>query len=130
MNNESGLISWKSKRQSIVALSSCEAEYIALTLAVQEAIFLRQLLSDMLLCTKEPVTLFGDNQGAISLSKNPVHHQRSKHIDIRFHFIRDEVQKGSVEMFYIPTEDNMADIFTKPASKFKFSKFSSMRGPI
>ena len=128
--NKSALVSWKSKRQSIVALSSCEAEYVALTSAVQEALFLRQLLSDMLFCTKEPVTIFADNQGAISLSKNPVHHQRSKHIDIRFHFIRDEVQKGSVEIFYVPSEDNMADIFTKPASKFKFSKFSSMRGAI
>ena len=111
---ENGLISWKSKRQSVVALSTCEAEYIALTHAVQEALFLKQLLNDidpMLEC--EMVTVFGDNKGAISLAHNPGSHDRSKHIDIRYNFIRDHVQKRDVELLYLPTHMNVADFLTK-----------------
>ncbi|KAF2349911.1 Reverse transcriptase RNA-dependent DNA polymerase [Trinorchestia longiramus] len=85
-SSSSSLISWNSKKQNIVALSSCEAEYIALTYAVQEGIFLKQLLCDMD-GYDDPVGIFVDNRGAIDLAKNALHHQRSKHIDIRYHFI-------------------------------------------
>jgi hypothetical protein len=64
-----------------------------------------------------------DNQGAINLARNPVHHQRSKHIDIKYHFIRSEIQVGIISLKYVPTEDNIADVFTKPASKGKLEKF-------
>lgn len=122
------LISWRSKKQSVVALSSCEAEYISLTHAMQEAKFLRQLFADMKCHSKENVILFADNQGAIALANNPVQHQRSKHIDIKYHFIRDEIFSGTVDLKYIATEENVPDIFTKPAPKSKLIKFSCIRG--
>jgi len=121
------LISWKSKKQQCVALSTCEAEYIALTAAVQEAKFLRQLYQDMY-GLQENVCIHVDNQGAIALAKNPVQHQRSKHIDIRYHFVRDEIQSGNVRLEYIPTELNVADVFTKPVSRVRFDSFVNLKG--
>merc|ERR1712212_1155612 len=118
----------KSKKQRIVALSTCEAEYMAMTYAMQEANFLRQLYSDITGCDRDTVHLHVDNKGAIALAKNPVHHQRSKHIDIRYHFIRSEVEKKIVNLVYVPSNDNIADIFTKPVSKNKLIKFSVIRG--
>ena len=118
------LISWKCKKQSTVALSTCEAEYIALTYAIQEASFLGQLLSDMLCVDVKPVHLYVDNQGAIELAKNPVYHQRTKHIDIRYHFIRSKVDEKSIILHYIPTVENVADMFTKPVSKAKLRSFN------
>lgn len=117
------LLSWRCKKQSIVALSTCEAEYIALTFALQEALFLKQLLNDMCSSNIKTITLFGDNQGSIELSKNPVYHQRSKHIDVRYHFIRSHVTLGNVDVKYIPTAENCADVFTKPVSKNKIKYF-------
>ncbi|KAF2345550.1 hypothetical protein FHG87_023694 [Trinorchestia longiramus] len=118
----SSLISWKSKKQNIVALSSCEAEYIALTYAVQEGIFLKQLLCDVD-GYDEPVGIFVDNRGAIDLAKNPVHHQRSKHIDIRYHFIRAIIQDNKAVLSSVPSEENMADMFTKPVTRQTLLKF-------
>ena len=118
------LISWKSRKQPTVALSTCEAEYIALANAVQEAKFLKQLCMDMQVSISEGKTIRRiDNQGAINLAKNPIHHQRSKHIDIKYHFIRLEVREKRVSLQYISSEENLADIFTKPASKGKLEKF-------
>ena len=118
------LISYKTKKQSSVALSSCEAEYMALTAATQEAKFLNQLLADMTgVKPPGPTTIFEDNQGAIALAKNPVQHQRSKHIDIKYHYIRQEIQNNSIVLKYIPSKDNFADVFTKPSSKVKLDRF-------
>ena len=131
LSSNGPLISWKSRKQQSVALSTCEAEYMALAAATQEAKFLRQLYADMTGCTKselESVILHVDNQGAIALAKNPVHHQRSKHIDIRYHFVRLEVQSGVVQLQYIPSESNVADIFTKPVTKVKLNSFENLRG--
>jgi len=105
-----------------VALSSCEAEYIALSAAVQEGLYLTQLLRDIdEVCG--PVVIFEDNQGAIALSKNPVNRQRSKHIDVRYHFIRTVQSTGKVVVKYCPTADMAADLMTKAATKFKLQKF-------
>ena len=128
LSSKGPLISWKSRKQRTVALSSCEAEYVALTDGLQEAKFLRQLFADMTGFDKTCVTVFADNQGAIALSKNPVHHQRSKHIDIKYHFIRSEILNGVIELCYIPSEDNIADIFTKAVSKCRLNKFAVIRG--
>jgi hypothetical protein len=126
LNKDGPLISWKSKKQPTVALSSCEAEYMALAATTQECLFISHLISDLdRKCQFKPVTLFSDNQGAIALVKNAVYHQRSKHIDIKFHFIRDEYCKGNIDIMYLPTEDMIADIFTKPVSKFKLVKFKN-----
>ena len=128
LNIDGPLISWRSSKQRIVALSSCEAEYVALTDAMKEANFLRQLWADMTGEKRKIVDLYADNQGAISLAKNPVHHKRSKHIDIRFHFIRYEVDSGIVNLMYVPTASNIADMFTKPLPKSKLAEFKCIRG--
>ncbi|KAF2357272.1 Reverse transcriptase RNA-dependent DNA polymerase [Trinorchestia longiramus] len=121
-SSSSSLISWKSKKQNIVAHSSCKADYIALTCAVQEGIFLKQLLCDMD-GYDEPVGIFVDNRGAIDLAKNPVHHQRSKHIDIRYHFIRAFIQDNKAVLSFVPSEENIADMFTKPVTRQSLLKF-------
>ena len=130
MCNDGSPISWRSQKQRTVALSTCEAEYIALASATQEAKFLYQLYIDMIQASSEKlvnsVNIYVDNQGAISLARNPVHHKRTKHIDIRYHFIRGEVQKGFVKLTHVPTEVNIADAFTKPLSKARLSKLLNL----
>ena len=117
LNEKGPLISYKSKKQNIVALSSCEAEYVSMTVAIQEAKFLSQLLADMTCNDRASVTMFVDNQGTLNLAKNPVHHQRSKHIDVKYHFIRLEIANGNVDLKYVQSEENVSDIFTKPVSR-------------
>ena len=72
--------------------------------------------------------MFVDNQGAINLAKNPVHHQRSKHIDVKYHFIRLEIANGNVDLKYVQSEENVSDIFTKPVSRIKLEKFDVVHG--
>ena len=88
-----GAVSWLSKKQAIVALSTSEAEYVALSL---EAVWLRSLLSDLGVSLDEPTALMEDNQGAIAIAKNPIAHSRIKHIDIRYHYIREAIHKGTI----------------------------------
>ena len=114
---------WKSKKKPTVALSSCEAEYVALTFCIQEAKFLKQLLSDLEFKNVQ-IDVGVDNQGALLLARNPVFHERSKHIDIKYHFIREEIQKGNVNLFYVHTTNNWSDIFTKPVTPNKLISFS------
>ena len=99
MSQDGPLISWKSRKQQTVALSTCEAEYISLACAVQEAKFLKQLCNDMTIVTSD-VLVNVDNQGTINLAKNPVNHQRSKNMDIKYHFIRSEIQAGTIKLDY------------------------------
>jgi len=118
------LISWKSRKQPTVALSSCEAEYIALAATVQEGLHLVQLLNDVDGGHQySPVTVYEDNQGAIALCQNPVNRQRSKHIDVRYHFIRREVYASKVVVKYCPTSEMIADVMTKPVTKVKLGQF-------
>ena len=126
LNADGPMISWKSKKQITVALSTCEAEYMALTAATQEAVFLSMLVKDFGLESSQPVSIYGDNQGAIALVKNPVTHNKSKHIDIKFHFIREKYSKRIIELTYIPSSDNLADLMTKPATKVKLMKFQKV----
>lgn len=122
-------ISWRSQKQRTIALSTCEAEYISLASATQEAKFLYQVYEDMFQTGEsvQSVNIHVDNQGAISLAKNPVHHKRTKHIDIKYHFVREEVQKGFVKLTYVPTEINVADAFTKPLSKVRLNRLLDLR---
>ncbi|XP_047139125.1 uncharacterized protein LOC124815029 [Hydra vulgaris] len=117
------VVSWKSKKQSSVALSTCEAEYMSISAACQETSYLAKLLRELLEVKIEPVTLRNDNQGAIALAKNPIKHMKSKHIDIRYHFIREYHQQGRILLEYIQSNKNYADIFTKPAKKDSLQKF-------
>ena len=129
--NGGPLVSWRCRKQATVALSTCEAEYMALTEAVQEAKFLKQLCVDLnVVQVSYRVVVNVDNQGAINLAKNPMYHKRSKHIQVKYHFIRDEIRSGKIELQYIPTEDNVADIFTKPVTKVKLDRFKTfISGP-
>ena len=126
---ESGpAIAWKTRRQPTVALSSCESEYIALCAAAQEAVYLSSLFNGLGVSHEfaEPVVMHVDNQGTIALAKNPVHHNRSKHIDIKFHYIRECVRNKKIQLLYIPSESNIADIMTKASSKVRLLKFNTI----
>ena len=123
-----GAISWKSKKQSCVALSTAEAEYIALSQAAQEAVWLRSLYVNLKLEMTAPTVVYEDNQSAICIAKNPQSHGRSKHIDIKYHFIREQVQQKTIEVKYCKTEDMIADLLTKGLGKEKFEKLRSMTG--
>lgn len=114
-----GAIAWESKKQNVVALSSMEAEYIAMCQGAKEVAFHRSLLLEMgFKCVvPEPTTIWYDNQGAQFLANNPSTHKRSKHIDIRFHFIRDKCLKGELVVKYVASSENIADIFTKSLNK-------------
>ena len=126
MSQNGPLISWKSKKQPTVALSTCEAEYMALCSATQEGIYLMSFLNEVIDLNQTLFVLSCDNQGANALAKNPINRKRSKHIDIRFHFIREEISEGRLNVQYIPSEDNIADVFTKPMSAIKLKKFKPM----
>uniref|UniRef100_A0AAV1V3K5 Integrase catalytic domain-containing protein n=1 Tax=Peronospora matthiolae TaxID=2874970 RepID=A0AAV1V3K5_9STRA len=117
------VVSWKWKRQPTVATSSTEAEYIALYAAAQEAVWLRLLLSDIGVEVGAATTIYEDNQGCIALAKNPVYHARTKHIDIKYHFLRDKVEEGVIELEYMPTEAMIADGLTKALGLTKHAVF-------
>ena len=121
-------ISWASKKQTTVALSSAEAEYMAATSAACEATWLRKILQDVQQDSKTPTVIHCDNMSAIAMTKNPVFHSRTKHIEIRYHFIRELVERGEIKMEFCKTEEQLADIFTKPIATEKFIKFRDMLG--
>lgn len=117
------VVSWESRKQGSVALSSTEAEYVALSEAAREAIYLRNLFDEFIgnaMC----ITLFNDNQSAQKLCNNPAFHKRAKHIDIRHHFVREAVSNNFVNVKYLRTDDMPADILTKSLSFVKHNKFS------
>lgn len=115
-------VSWNSHKQKIVTLSSCEAEYVAATAATCQGIWLARLLADLLGGEPEKVLLKVDNQSAISLSKDPVFHERSKHIDLPYHFVREKVEAGSIDIEHVGTDEQLADILTKSLGKVKFQE--------
>lgn len=116
-----GAVSWRSQKQKCVALSTAESEYVALASAAQEAIWMAQLIGDMTAEGAREMEILEDNQSAIEMSSNPKYHGRTKHIDIRHHFIRDQVEQGNVRLTYCPTKEMVADLLTKsiPADQFK-----------
>ncbi len=120
-----GTISWSAKKQPIITLSSTEAEYVALTHAAKDILWIHKVLKEFSFLHKLslPTTLYCDNQGAIRLSKDTTFHGRTKHIDVHFHFIRQTVSSGNIELLYILTEKMVADIFTKSLARVKFEQF-------
>ncbi|KAG2758561.1 hypothetical protein Pcac1_g29317 [Phytophthora cactorum] len=124
-----GCISWRSKKQRTVALSSTEAEYMALSEATQEAVWLKVFLCELgEMANDEAVKIYEDNQGSIALAKNPEFHKRTKHIDIRYHFVREKVEDGQVVLQYVSTTDMLADIMTKPIPATQFGVLRNKLG--
>lgn len=115
------LISWYSKKQNVVALSTAEAEYVAASCYCTQLIWMRQMLDDYGI-HKEGFLVLCNNTSAISISKNPVHHSRSKHIDIRYHFIRDLVEDNVCNIEHIGMSEQLTDILTKPMESEKFER--------
>ncbi|GKD70219.1 retrovirus-related pol polyprotein from transposon TNT 1-94 [Tanacetum coccineum] len=114
-----GTVSWVSKLQSVVAMSTTEAEYVAAAQASKEAVWLKMLLEE-LGYKQEKITLFCDNQSALYLARNPAFHSKTKHIRVQYHFVREKVEEGTVDMQKIHTDDNVADYLTKAINGDKF----------
>ncbi|GJT41272.1 ribonuclease H-like domain, reverse transcriptase, RNA-dependent DNA polymerase [Tanacetum coccineum] len=121
-------ISWSTQKQASVALSSCESEFIAATAAATQVLWLKRLLSKLTHSQEEKVTIQVDNKSAIALMKNPVFHERSKHIDTKYHFIRECVEKEDIQVEFINGEYQKANILTKAASKIKFLTMRQLIG--
>jgi hypothetical protein len=119
----SGAVSWSSKKQTSVALSSTEAEYMAAAAATKEAIWLKTFISELNFSETHPITLHIDNQSAILLAKNSMFHERTKHIAIRYHFIREKLEEGEISVEYVPTNEQVADVLTKPLAREKHGRF-------
>lgn len=117
-----GPVTWASQRQKLVTLSTTEAEYVAASITSREAVWLRRLLSEIECPCKEATTIYVDNQSAIRLVKNPEFHKRTKHIDVRYHFVREKVHSGELSVEYLQTKEQKADIFTKALPKNRFCK--------
>ena len=123
-----GAVSWSAKRQQIISLSTTESEYIAATYAAKEALWLRQLILQIFGINLDATTLFSDNQLAIALTKEHQYHARTKHIDVRFHFIRWIVEEGKIRLIYCPTDEMVADILTKALPSTKVKHFAHELG--
>lgn len=119
------LVSWSSKRQPTVSRSSAEAEYRAVANAVAETSWLRQLLQELHVSIQRATLVYCDNISAVYLSTNPVQHQRTKHIEIDLHFVRERVATGAIRVLHVPTSSQYADIFTKGLPTSVFTEFRS-----
>eukprot|EP00253_Pinus_taeda_P024382 PITA_24382 len=124
----SGPITWACKKQSAISLSSTEAEYRGAIEASKEALWLCQILSEFGFQQQHPTTLWCDNQSAIQPCKDPIQHQRNKHIKLHMHFIRKLIHDHVFEVQYFSTDDQVADIFTKALIEVKFTKLRFMVG--
>lgn len=124
----SGAVAWSSRKQHIVTLSTAEAEFVAAAACASQAVWMRRILEKLSLEESECTTILCDNNSTIKLSKNPVLHGRSKHIDVRFHFLRDLTRDGVVELAYCGTQDQLADVMTKPLTLDAFQRFRSQLG--
>jgi len=119
-----GPISWESKRQETVTLSMVEAEYMGFSRVTTQALWISKYLSEIGLPMSKPITIFADNNGSISHSLNNKNHCRTKHIDVQHHFVKDQVKLGNINFQYIPSANNIADLFTKPLPREKIHQFT------
>ena len=120
-------ISWQSKQQISTALNTMEAEYITAGAATQEAIWLLRVLREIVGCVfSNSLTMYEDNQACIYLSRNPGDFAKSKHIDTRYHFVREQVEQKTIILEKISTKDNLADVFTKPLDRKQFNIITDM----
>jgi hypothetical protein len=124
----SAMVSWCSRKQTYVAFSTAEAEYIALSVAVYEVVWLCKLLADLFGHVLDSTVIHCDNQSCVKLLENPMFHDKSKHIEIKYHYIQDMVHRKAVLVQYLPTNEQVADVLTKPLTRTKFKYFLDRPG--
>jgi len=127
-NLGSRVFSWCSKKQEIVAQSTAEAEFIAATAAVNQALWLKKILSDLSMEEREPTEISIDNQAVIAISHNPVFHGKTKHFNIKLYFLREVQKNGDLKLIYCKSEDQLTDLFTKPLPVSRFEYLRKMLG--
>lgn len=119
---------WKSKKQTIVAMSSAEAEFVALSETVKELVWIKRLCECFGVIQTNPIKVFTDSQSAMAMIVKQKFGNRTKHIDTKYHHVKDEVSNKTVELIYVPTDKNVADVLTKPLGKNKLKQFREMMG--
>ena len=122
------LVGWSSKKQSTMSLSTPEAEYIATATCCTQVLWMKQMLKDIHIHYNEPIPIFCDNTSAINISKNPIMYSKTKHIPIKFHFLREQVMSKVIKVEYVGTKDHIVDVFTKPLSKMQFESLRDQLG--
>eukprot|EP00253_Pinus_taeda_P015797 PITA_15797 len=124
------LVSWFSKKQSSIALSIAEAEYVVATSCCTQLLWMMQTLQDIQITCTPPISFLCDNTSAISISKNPVMHSKTKHIPIKYHFLREQVLEQKVKLEYVPSKEQVVDIFTKPLPRETFEYLRQKLGVV
>ena len=124
------LVAWISKKQTSISLSTAEAEYIVATKCCTQVEWMKQTLKDIKIIFEEPIVIHCDNTSTISLSKNIVQHSKAKHIPIKFHYIREQETNKNIKLEYIPTKEQVANIFTKPLNREAFEHLRQKLGVI
>ncbi|MCO5554661.1 hypothetical protein L7F22_008194 [Adiantum nelumboides] len=124
----SSCISWLSKRQPTVATSNCEVEYMAIFIATVECVRLRRLMADLGVGQETANTIYTDSQSTLVVARNPIFHARTKHIEVHYHYVRERLSAGEISLAYVPTQDNLADLFTKALSREKLEAFCKALG--
>ncbi|KAJ9561371.1 hypothetical protein OSB04_006531 [Centaurea solstitialis] len=124
------LVTWRSKKQSVVSRSSAESEFRAVANGTCEGIWLRRLLEELRVPFEAPIKLYCDNKAAISIAQNPVHHDRTKHVEVDRHFIKEKLDSGSMCMVYLPSKQQVADLLTKSLTKKLFDDLTNKLGMI
>ncbi|MCO5559054.1 hypothetical protein L7F22_012646 [Adiantum nelumboides] len=124
----SSCISWLSKKQHTVATSKCEAEYMAVFTATVECVWLRRLMADLSVGLNTANNIDTKNHSALEVARNPVFHARTKHIEVHYHYVKERLSVGEISLAYVPTEDNLVDLFTKALSCEKLKAFRKALG--
>lgn len=122
------LVTWRSKKQSVVARSSAEAEFRAAAQGICEALWIKLLLEELKVVYEKPMKLLCDNKAAISICHNPVHHDRTKHVEVDRHFIKEKIEDGVICMTYVTTAEQVADVLTKGLMRPAFEKLIDKLG--
>ena len=122
------LVTWRSKKQPVVLMSSAEVEFRVVALGICEGIWIQRLLKELGVTHKDPIMMFCDNQATISITKNPIHHAQTKHIEIDRHFISEKIKDSIVQLVYVPTKTQKADILTKALPRTSFEELSHKLG--